>query len=259
MPDLSDYWPFVAAFAVLVGGGVGLPPIPEELPVAGAGIWVANSTDLSPLRWLILPVCIAGILLSDLILYGLGRWWGTRLLSWGFIARLLTPEKRAQIEGNFHRYGLRILLLVRWLPGIRSPMFITAGLMRLPVARFVVADAIAASVGHTVIFFLAYWFGDQFKDLLQRAEDQVGSRVKPIAILAGILAVVGYLLLHLLRRPVTTADPKELPIIGGQVAATIEHRGAGSRVVPPPPDGQAKEPCRDEAATVREQGAERRP
>ena len=41
--------------------------------------------------------------------------------------------RREQIESNFHHYGLRILLMVRWVPGIRSPMFVTAGTMRLPL------------------------------------------------------------------------------------------------------------------------------
>lgn len=222
MPNLSDYWPFIATFVGLIFAGIGLPPIPEEVVVAGAGIWAAGKPELGPTRWLILAFCIAGILVSDLLLYGIGRFGGARLLGLPWMTRVMTPERRQHIEHNFHRYGLRILLFVRWLPGIRSPMFITAGLMRLPVVRFVIADAVAASVGHLVIFTLAYWFGDQFKELLEQTERQVGSKARPILVLVGIAAITGYLLLHLWRRPVTEADPKEVPLIGEQVAATIE-------------------------------------
>ena len=42
MPDLSQFWPVVVAFAALVAAGIGLP-MPEEFPTIGAGIWVASS------------------------------------------------------------------------------------------------------------------------------------------------------------------------------------------------------------------------
>jgi membrane protein DedA with SNARE-associated domain len=215
----------IIAFASLVAAGIGAP-IPEELPVIGAGIWVASNPELGVLRWVILPVCFAGILISDVLLYGIGRLWGTRLLEHRWLARLMPPGRREQIESNFHRYGLRILLMVRWLPGIRSPMFVTAGTMRLPLHRFVLADAIAAVIGHSLLFFLAYWFGDQFRDLVVQAENTVQSRVRPLLILAAIIAVAVYLLIHFWKRPVTTGDPKELPIIGPQVAAKIEQTGS---------------------------------
>jgi membrane protein DedA with SNARE-associated domain len=209
------------AFASLVAAGVGAP-IPEEIPVIGAGIWVASNPELGVLRWLILPVCFVGILISDVLLYGIGRLWGTRLLEHRFFARLMPPGRREQIEHNFHLYGLRILLMVRWLPGIRSPMFVTAGTMRLPLYRFIIADAIAAVAGHSLLFFLAYWFGDQFKTLVEHAEKEVQSTIRPLIILAAIVAVAVYLLIHFWKRPVTVGDPKELPIIGPQVAAKIE-------------------------------------
>jgi membrane protein DedA with SNARE-associated domain len=191
--------------------------------VIGAGIWVASSPEVGPLRWLILPICFVGILISDVLLYGIGRLWGTRLLEHRWLARLMPPGKREQIESNFHRYGVSILLMVRWLPGIRSPMFITAGTMRLPLHRFVLADAIAAVIGHSLLFFLAYWFGDQFRELVMRAEKTVDSTIKPLLILGAIAAVTAYLLYHFWRRPVTTGDPAELPLVGERMAAKIEH------------------------------------
>src|SRR5262249_55828536 len=211
----------IIAFASLVAAGVGAP-IPEEIPVIGAGIWVAANPTLGLRRGLILPVCFVGILISDVLLYGIGRLWGTRLLEHRFLARLMPPGRREQIECNFHRYGLRILLMVRWLPGIRSPMFVTAGTMRLPLSRFVVADAIAAVAGHSLLFFLAYWFGDQFQGLVPGFENEVQSKIRPLLVLLAIAAVTIYLVVHFWKRPVTVGDPKELPIIGQQVAAKIE-------------------------------------
>ncbi len=257
MPDLSALlWPMIIAFASLVAAGVGVP-IPEEIPVIGAGIWVASNPELGILRWLILPVCFAGILISDTLLYGIGRIWGTRLLEHRWLARLMPPGRREQIEGNFHRYGLRILLMVRWLPGIRSPMFVTAGTMRLPLHRFIVADAIAAVAGHTLLFFLAYWFGDQVMELAKRAENEVQSKLRPLLILAALVAVAVYLLVHFWKRPVSTGDPQELPIIGPQMAAKIEQSGSKPEVHVPQTtnnDGQPSNHPQQEPAHLRAHG-----
>jgi membrane protein DedA with SNARE-associated domain len=240
VPDANMFWYFLGAFVALVLGGVGLPPIPEEGVVVAAGAWVASNPEYRLYRWLILPVCIAGILFSDLLLYGIGRHFGSRLLEHRWLSRFLTPEKLERIQHNFHRYGIKILLFVRWVPGIRSPLFLTAGTMRVPLVRFVVADAIAAAAGHTLLFFLSYWFTDSFKDLFDRVEGDV-NRFRPLLILLPILAVGIYLLVHFLRKPVPTADPEELPIIGHQVAVKIEVPDPPAEPAPAsaPPNGQA--------------------
>src|SRR5882762_7276985 len=130
---------FVATFAMLVAAGIGVP-IPEELPVVGAGVWVGSSPEYGPLRWLILPVCILGVVISDGLLYGVGRMWGRRLLELLFLNETAPTEKQQRIEKNFQEYGVKILLFARILPGIRSPIFIMAGIMKLPLTRFIFAD-----------------------------------------------------------------------------------------------------------------------
>jgi membrane protein DedA with SNARE-associated domain len=232
VPDV--FWFSVGAFLGLVMAGVGLPPIPEEGVVVFWGGWAASSAgqQYGVYRWVLLPACIAGILASDLLLYSIGRHFGSHLIEHRWLARFLTPEKLQRIQHNFHRYGIKILLFVRWIPGIRSPLFLTAGTMRLPRLRFIVADAIAAAAGHTVLFFLAYWFTDSFRELFDLFEKDL-KRLRPLLIILPILAVGIYLLIHFLRKPVPTADPEELPIVGSQVAAKLENPDAEPETPPP--------------------------
>jgi membrane protein DedA with SNARE-associated domain len=234
--DMTVFWYCLGAFLALILSGFGLPPIPEEGIVVAAGAWVATHPEYSPYHWLILPVCIAGILLSDFLLYSIGRHFGSRLLEHRWLARFLTPHKREQIQHNFHRYGIKILLFVRWIPGIRSPLFLTAGTMRLPVVRFTVADAVAAACGHSLLFFLSYQFTDSVRLLYELFEKDM-KRLKPLLIVLPILAVGLYLLIHFLRKPVPTGDPAELPIIGHQVAAKIETPAQAKDAAPPSADG----------------------
>jgi membrane protein DedA with SNARE-associated domain len=231
--ELWDYWPILTTFCLLVAAGLGFP-MPEELPVVGAGIWVGHFPELQPLSWLAWPVCILGVVISDGLLYGIGRIYGTRLLEYRWVARLMPPEKRTRIEENFHKYGVKILLFARLLPGIRSPIFITAGIMKLPLKRFLLADGIYAIPGVSLLFFLAYWFGNSFKDLVDPIEEKI-EYYRPILIMVAIVAVAVYFFYHFLRKPVPTGDPKELPLIGPKVAATIEHFSpSGPHAAPPP-------------------------
>jgi membrane protein DedA with SNARE-associated domain len=247
VPDPHVFWYCLGAFVALILGGIGLPPIPEEGIVVAAGAWVGSTPEYSPYHWLILPVCIGGILVSDMLLYGIGRYWGTRLLEHRWLAQFLTPDKLRQIQHNFHHYGIKILLFVRWIPGIRSPLFLTAGTMRLSFVRFIVADAIAAAAGHTLLFFLSYWFADSFRELFDIFEKDL-SRLKPLLIMLAILGVGLYLLIHFLRKPVPTADPKELPLIGNQVAAKIDTHIEEPKAAAPPSSDQITTQSRDREA-----------
>jgi membrane protein DedA with SNARE-associated domain len=209
--DLSHLYWYGFFFFWILATGMGLP-CPEEIPVIAAGVMIGTS-DAGLRWWIMLPVCIAAVVLGDTILYGIGRIWGRRLLEWRWVkTRLLPPERRQRIEDNFHQYGVQILLFARLLPAIRSPIFITAGMTRVPLSRFMLADGIYAIPGVSLLFFLGFWFGNQFMDAVKRAESY------RLLVVVVVVAVASYLVYHFLNQPMATGDPKEFPIIGTQVA-----------------------------------------
>jgi membrane protein DedA with SNARE-associated domain len=213
--DFNQLRPYLIVFGMNLASGFGVP-FPEELTMVGAGIWFASADD--PARWLMLPVALVGVIIGDLVLFTVGWRYGTRLLKYRWVARFFPEAKRQRIERNFHRYGISILLFGRLLPTIRTPLFLTAGMMRLPLTRFLIADGIGAIIGSSLLFFLGYWFGDAVLDLIKQEE----KILRPILILVGLVAVTLYLIYHFYRSPVTTGDPTEIPIIGTTVAARID-------------------------------------
>lgn len=179
--------------------------------------------------WIMLPICILGVVISDGLLYGMGRYFGTRLIELPIVARLLPAEKRRRIEENFHKYGVLVLLFARFLPTIRAPIFVTAGIMRLSFVRFLLADGLYAIPGVSLLFFLAYAFGHQFMDLVMRAEGKV-EKLRPLLVLLVIAGIVGYLISHFYGHPVATGDPREeVPLVGAKVAEKIEHPDKAQR------------------------------
>jgi membrane protein DedA with SNARE-associated domain len=224
--DSAALWKYLGVFVTLIGAGMGLP-IPEELPIVTAGSMTGHP-DNQIAWWIMLPTCIVGVVLGDGILYTIGRLWGYRVLNIRWVrTKLLTPEKRQRIERNFHRYGIWILLGARLLPGIRSPIFLMAGINRLPVTKFLLADGIYAIPGVSMLFFLAYVFTDQFVALFNRV-----NAVRPQIIMCVIALVAGYLIRYFQEHPVSTGDPEEVPVIGHKLATNMKdtegHDGDGA-------------------------------
>jgi membrane protein DedA with SNARE-associated domain len=209
----AELWIYASFFAALVAAGFGFP-LPEEIALGAAGVAAASGAA----RWyILLPLCIVGVLLADIGLYLIGHRYGDRILEHRWLSRFLRRDTRQRIHENFHRYGVSILIVGRLVPGIRAPLFLTAGTTRLPLSRFMLADGVGAIVGNSLFFVLGFWLGDQFLALLRHVESY-----RSLLLFAALVAVAAVALYEFLRHPVSTGDPKEVPIIGPQVAGHMK-------------------------------------
>jgi len=220
VPDYKLLLELLGWFAMLFSAGFG-NPTPEELIVVAAGIRATTLDEAyGAFRWLLLPTVITGAVAADVLLYGVGRLFGPRLLAWRWTARLAPAENREHIRANLSKYGVIIFIIGRLIPGIRTTLFLTAGTTRVSLLNFLGADFLGALVGNSLIFLLAYFIGDQFKEFIVHLEKQVFAH-RPIVFLLLLSAIAGYLLYAFLRRPFPTGDPEEIPLIGKQVASHL--------------------------------------
>jgi membrane protein DedA with SNARE-associated domain len=153
----------IVVLLVLTGAGL---PIPEELPVFAAGVLSRHGT----LHWgLAYAACLLGALGGDCVMYGIGRYFGRSYLRQRhWFAPFLTPEREAVIEDNIKRHGLKVCFVARFLVGLRSPVFLAAGILRVPFRRFILTDLFCATVVVTFFFSLGYIFANQIRDWLDR-------------------------------------------------------------------------------------------
>ena len=215
MEEFLREWGVLGVVLGILATGIPFVPIPEELPVVVGGVLVGNK---SAEWWKMLPACVIAVVIGDAMLYGAGRLFGPKLLTNAWIRKyVLPPERLAAIENNFAKHGIKILLFARLTPGIRAPIFMTAGLAKLPLYRFVLADGLYAIPGVALLFFLGYWFTDSIIGLMENIE-----HAKHIIIMVAIVGVVGYFLYRFLRRPIVTGNPDEVPPIVEKVQHTIE-------------------------------------
>jgi membrane protein DedA with SNARE-associated domain len=219
---------YVGIFAAIIATGFGLP-MPEELPILFAGVLVGHDDTLQPgmavlrpdrLKWYImLPVIITAVVVGDGLLYAVGRCWGPRLLDKEWVRRrILSPEKRAVIEKNFQDRGVMILLTARITPGIRTPIFLMAGILRVSFTRFLLADGLYAIPGVMVMFWLAYAMTDRVFELFRKFERF--QELLMFGILSAVCGVVLYMLFN--NRRVTTGSSSEVPTIAKPVEVVTE-------------------------------------
>ncbi|HUY32226.1 MAG TPA: DedA family protein [Pirellulales bacterium] len=145
--------------------GMGLP-VPEEILVIAAGI-ASNAGTFEPLT--ALAACLVGAVAGDCVSYTIGYYFGRALLrDRHWFSRLLTVEREQKVEKLFQQHGLKAFLGARFLIGLRSPMYMTAGILRISFRWFLLVDAISAALVVSLFFGLSYVFAESFKHLWER-------------------------------------------------------------------------------------------
>ena len=155
----------IALFLILTGCGL---PIPEEVPILAAGVFSANG-DLNP--WLAFIACLSGALIGDCIMYSIGHYFGHNLLKeHRWFAKLLSAEREEKFEFLTRRHGLKVLLLARFMVGVRSPVYLSAGVLRVGFWRFLLMDLLCATLVVGLFFGLSFLYGEQVVNLIRNAE-----------------------------------------------------------------------------------------
>jgi membrane protein DedA with SNARE-associated domain len=174
-------------FLILLAAGFGLP-LPEDIPLVMGGVLAyRGQADL----WMMIFVGYFGIVLGDSVMFALGRRFGRNVGSkppTGFFSRIATPAARARVEGLFKKHGEKIVMVARFLPGIRTVTYFTAGSVGMKYVRFIVYDSIAALASAPIFVVLGYRYGEDIESLLTRIAS--GERNVMLGLLAIILSVV---------------------------------------------------------------------
>jgi len=144
---------YVAVFVVLLVSGFGVP-VPEDISLVAGGI--ISGLGYADVRVMCL-VGLAGVLVGDSVMFLIGRHLGVRAMQLRWIRHLMTPRRYALVRQKFDRYGNRLMFIARFLPGLRSAIYLTAGMtQRVPFWRFLMLDGLAALISVPVWVWLGH-------------------------------------------------------------------------------------------------------
>jgi membrane protein DedA with SNARE-associated domain len=194
---------YAVVFGVLVLCGFGLP-LPEDIVLVTGGLLAWRASDLAEATMAgmlhdggllsMIGFGLAGILAGDSIIYLAGRKLGNRLTEFGPLRRIITPEKLTEAEKLLRRRGPLVVIIARFLPGLRAPTYFTVGHAKVPYWEFLLFDGAAATVSAPLWVCLGFYFGSNIAEAL-RAASHFGH-----LILAAVLAVVAGLAIRWWQR-----------------------------------------------------------
>jgi membrane protein DedA with SNARE-associated domain len=112
--------------------------------------------------WLALVSLYAGILLGDLGLYGLGRL--SAYIPW--VARQLPPHRQEAIRAWISGRIFKVVLVSRFLPGLRLPTYTTCGFVGADLRQFTLAAILATAAWTSLSFATSVRVGHFLMDHL---------------------------------------------------------------------------------------------
>lgn len=146
-------------------------PMPEEVTLISVGLlaFIGNNPQLFPPPFEGAPsvniktaaiFAFFVVLLSDFVIYSLGRLWGKKILKLPLFKKFLNEERWSRIERWTHRYGAYTCGLFRFTPGLRFPGHLATGMMRFPIWKFLLIDGVAALISVPTQIYLIGNYGE---------------------------------------------------------------------------------------------------
>ena len=135
------------------------PPSPSDMVVvfAGALVGMGRAGFLTTLA-----CSTAGSTAGFMVMYGVGGWFGTKILERGRI-KFLPIDAIRKVEGWFARYGYGIIVANRFLSGTRAVVSFFAGMSRLKLAPTTLLSAISALLWNIILVGAGYYLGHHWE------------------------------------------------------------------------------------------------
>ena len=153
---------YITICLLLFLGGLGFP-IPED-PILVAAGYVAfdGYTNL----YLTIPVAIIGALIGDLTVYFIGRNFGEEFLKLKYVRPVFSKKRLIKIRDYFKRHGAKTIFFARFVVGLRNPVYLVAGTMKIRLSRFIAIDSLGALISVPIFVCFGFIFGEHIKTLI---------------------------------------------------------------------------------------------
>lgn len=177
---------YLLVFTILILCGVGLP-VPEDVSlILGGSLVFQGKAGL----FLMMLTGYVGIILGDSLMFLLGRRFGSQVgvKKGGLLGRIITPAKRARVEELFKKHGEKVVMIARFLPGVRAPTYFTAGSVGMRYSHFIFFDSVAALASAPIFVFLGFKFGGELEFLIH----QIRKGQRGVLLALGVIVVVGF-------------------------------------------------------------------
>jgi membrane-associated protein len=136
-----------------------LPVLPSETAIVALGVATAGSIDPRLVLLVILAAC--GAFVGDNVCFMIGRHFGP-WVDRRFFSSERGARQRTWAQKTLERYGARLIIVCRFVPGGRTVVTFTCGAVGYPWRRFVPVTAISGVIWATYAFAIGRIGGTTF-------------------------------------------------------------------------------------------------
>lgn len=182
---------YFVMFGILVACGFGFP-MPEDVVLITGGILASHTVTHF---WGVVLVCMSGVLIGDGIVFSLGRFVGPAIKKKGIFKKIFTEKVDQRAEAIIHKYGDKVVFMARFMPGLRTPVFLTCGVYQVRPWKFFLLDGAAALISVPLWIYVGYVFGQNLEELERKI------RHVQFGLYAGLAALITvFIVVALFRR-----------------------------------------------------------
>src|SRR5882757_1431453 len=191
LAPVLDHYGYLAVGGFITLEDFGVPSPGETILIAASGYAGAGRLNIVAVGL----IGFAAAVLGDNVGYAIGRFGGrTVVLRFGRYV-LLTEERLARAESFFTRHGGKIVIVARFVEGLRQANGIIAGITRMHWLRFVAFNSLGAALWVATWPSVGYLAGTHIQAIYTQA-----NRYALYLLAAAALAIIALVIRHRLRR-----------------------------------------------------------
>jgi membrane protein DedA with SNARE-associated domain len=184
---ILDRWGYLAVAGVIGVESFGVPAPGQTIMVAAAIYAGAGRLNVVAVA----AIAFVAAVLGDNIGYWIGVRGGRRIVHRFGKYVLITPERLERAEKFFARRGNRIVVVARFIDGLRQLNGVIAGITAMPWRTFLIYNAIGAALWVGWWTTISYVLGTHLVEIIEQVH-----RYKWCAMAVVAVAVAAYIILH---------------------------------------------------------------
>jgi membrane protein DedA with SNARE-associated domain len=138
-------------------------------------------------------VVYSGII-TDFGLYSVGKNYGLKIVTHRRFHKIISAERLLMLQDKFRRKGILFILVGRHIAGLKAQIFLTAGVMRMPDVKFLIAYAVSSLFTIAIMVGAGYAGGHS----LQVIKRDI-TRIEHIGIFLVVMLLPGYVMFRYIK------------------------------------------------------------
>jgi membrane protein DedA with SNARE-associated domain/rhodanese-related sulfurtransferase len=233
---LQEYGVLIVFIVVLVEQmGAPIPAYPI-LIVAGA-LAMHGGTPLPG----VLAVALAGCVMADLFWFSAGRRYGKRILK--VLCKIsLSPDYCvSQTEDNFRKWGVKSMIVAKFIPGFNTIAPPMAGAMGTRLSLFLSFSLLGGLLWSMTGILIGVYFNENIDEVLEILSTMGGTALAVLGTLLALFVLFKYVERRRFQRAMQTerinVDQLRALLDAGQAPVMVDARSATARELDPPVPG----------------------